>query len=58
MFLTLEMLGMVLHNMSCKYPGPVQSRRPFPDSVLTVGELNLLVTPTGEQHNAASPFQF
>ena len=51
MLLTLQMLGMVLHYMSCKYSGPVQSRRPFPDKLLKVGEPNLLVTPTSEQQN-------
>ena len=50
-FLTLQMLGMVLHNLSCEYPGPVRSRRPFYDKVLKVGEPNLLVTPTSEQQN-------
>ena len=50
-FLTLQMLGTVLHKMSCEYSGPVQSRRPFSDKLLKVGEPNLLVTPNSEQHH-------
>ena len=44
-----------IFNVCMSYTGPVQSRRPFSDQVLKIGEPNLLVIPPGEQNS--SPLQ-